>query len=141
MTFIKITSISLGLILFSGCSIKQDIQTVSPLVKKEICIIENPAVIQEGFLVAYTEALNNKGYKTKILAPNSPLNTCNITSTYTGNWTWDVAVYLSFAEMKVYKDEILIGKALYDSRSGSANMNKFVDAETKIKELTNQLFP
>lgn len=140
MTLIKLTSISLCLILFSGCSIKQEVKAVTPLTKKEICIIEDPAV-REGFLATYTRELSRKGYKTKLLAANSPLNTCNVVSTYMGLWSWDLAIYLSYAEIKVYRNEKLIGEALYDSRSGSANMDKFVKGETKIIELTNQLFP
>ena len=31
--------------------------------------------------------------------------------------------------------------ALYDSTSGGARMGKFIDAQNKIIEMTNQLFP
>ena len=63
MTLIKLTSISLCLILFSGCSIKQEVKAITPLTKKEICIIEDPAV-RQGFLATYTHELSKKGYKT-----------------------------------------------------------------------------
>lgn len=92
-------------------------------------------------LATYTRELNKKGYKTKLLAPNSPLNTCNVVSTYMGIWSWDLAIYLSYAEIKVYQNEKLIGEALYDSRSGGANMSKFIKGEDKIIELIYQLFP
>lgn len=48
MTLIKLTSIFMCLILFSGCSIKQEVKSYTPLTKKEICIVEDPAV-RQGF--------------------------------------------------------------------------------------------
>ena len=129
-----------GLLFFSGCSIKQNIQPTSVLKTKEICIISNPPV-RAGFLTAYTQELHRKGYKTKLLAANSSFDSCKIVSTYMGRWKWDLALYLAYADIKVYRNGQLAGSAIYDSRDGGANMNKFVKGEEKIKELVNQLYP
>ena len=136
----KILIFPILLILLSGCNIKQNIQPASVLKTKEICIISNPPV-RSGFLTAYTQELHKKGYRTRLLAANSPLSSCKVVSTYMGRWSWDMALYLAYADIKVYQNAQLVGSAVYDSRSGSANMSKFIKGEEKIKELTNQLFP
>jgi hypothetical protein len=128
------------LMILSGCNIKQNIQPASTLKTKEICIVNNPPV-RAGFLTAYTQELHKKGYKTKLLAANSPLSSCKVVSTYTGLWSWDMALYLAYADIKVYQNSQLVGSAVYDSRSGGGNMSKFIRGEEKIEELANQLFP
>jgi hypothetical protein len=50
-------------------------------------------------------------------------------------------MYMNYVNFKIYRDGNLVGEALYDSRRGGANMNKFIDADKKVMELTNQLFP
>jgi len=50
-------------------------------------------------------------------------------------------MYMAFAEITVYSDGKEVGKALYDSLRGGANMSKFIRGEEKIKELVDQLFP
>ena len=127
-------------LLLSGCNIKQNIKPASTLSVKEICIVNNPPV-RLGFLTAYTKELHKKGYRTKLLVENSPLNSCKVVSTYMGRWSWDMALYLAYADIKVYQNAQLVGSAVYDSRSGSANMSKFIKGDEKISELTNQLFP
>jgi Egg lysin (Sperm-lysin) len=123
-----------------GCAIHQTVKPVTMLEEKQVCIIENPAV-KNGFLESYTRALSNKGYRVRNLPTNASLNDCKITSTYTANWRWDLAMYMAFAEIKVYSGGRVIGEAKYDSLRGGANMGKFISAEKKITELTNQLFP
>ena len=107
---------------------------------KQICIIESPKV-REGFLDEYKAVLIKKGYEVKVLPENASLIECPIMSTYTANWRWDLAMYLSYADIKVYKNGAPAGAATYDSTHGGANMGKFVNANNKIDELVNQLFP
>lgn len=130
------------ILLFSGCSIKQEINTVDirDTGNKEVCIIENSAV-RMTFLEAYKNALENKHYKVIIKEDKYSAKNCNITSTYTANWRWDLALYLAYAEINVYKQDSLVGKAIYDSLRGGANMNKFISAQEKVKELVDQLYP
>lgn len=64
---------------------------------------------------------------------------CEWTSTYVARWTWDLSLYMSYAEIKVFHKGSLDGEAKYDSTRGGANMNKFIDSEPKIRELVNQL--
>ncbi|MGH8691051.1 MAG: Sbal_3080 family lipoprotein [Burkholderiales bacterium] len=124
----------------SGCAIHQKISPVSELQVKQICVIENPAV-REGFLSTYRLTLAEKGYDVRVISKLASSSDCPITSTYTANWRWDLALYLAYAEIKVYDGGKLAGEAVYDALSGGANLNKFIRGEEKIKELVNELFP
>ncbi len=125
---------------FSGCAIHQTVKPVENISEKQICVIENSAV-RAGFLDAYRRALTAKGYLVRQLPPTATISDCSITSTYTANWRWDLALYMSFAEIKVFSNGALAGEAKYDAQGGGANMGKFIDAQKKVEELTDQLFP
>lgn len=132
-------SILLGaIVLFSGCSIQQAVEPSSVSAGGELCIVENSAV-REGFLKEFQSSLTANGIKNRILPATASLVECEWTATYNARWTWDMALYMSFAEIKVYRNGAPDGSALYDSTRGGANMSKFIDAETKIRELVDQL--
>lgn len=124
----------------SGCAIHQTVQPVEKLQAKQICIVQNGDV-REGFLDSYKRALTAKGFAVRQLPAGASLVECPITSTYTANWRWDLAMYMAYAEIKVYSDGKPVGEAKYDSTRGGGNMGKFIDADKKITELVNQLFP
>jgi hypothetical protein len=125
----------------SGCSIKQSVKPVDfsgqPM---EVCILKNEDV-RQGFLEAYTSALNAKNLQVKLLAQTASLNECATTSTYTARWSWDLALYMKYAKIKVYRSAALVGEAVYDATWGGGRLDKFINAENKIRELVNELFP
>lgn len=125
----------------AACAIHQNVSPAAGLKGNEVCIVVNPAVFNEGFLVAYERALVRKGYQVRKLAAGAGLMECPVVSTYTANWKWDLAMYMNYAEIKVYNAARPVGEAIYDSRGGSANMGKFIRAEAKIDELVDQLYP
>jgi hypothetical protein len=127
-------------IALGGCAIHQTVKPVERFADREVCIVENPAV-RASFLDAYKRALSAKGYMVRQLPASASLVECNITSTYTAKWSWDLALYMAFAEIKVYSGGKPIGEAKYDSQGGAANMGKFIDADMKVNELVTQLFP
>lgn len=138
----KLSRIALATIAFglAGCAIQQTVRPVSAIADRQICVIENP-VVRSGFVEAYKRSLTTRGYDVRQLPANAPVNSCATTSTYTANWRWDLAMYMAYAEMRVFSDGKLVGEAKYDSLRGGANMNKFIDADKKINELVEQLFP
>lgn len=128
-------------ILFSGCSIKREIKPVDKVVDEKICIIENDAV-KKGFLVAYKEGLEELGYKVKVLPSNSDKNMCKVSSVYTARWSWDLAIYMSYAKIDVYENSTLLGSALYDSTYGGGRIfEKFGNAANMVKSLVKELYP
>jgi hypothetical protein len=105
----------------------------------EVCILKNEDV-RQGFLDAYTGALNEKNVKVKLLPETASLNECITTSTYTARWAWDLALYMKYAEIKVYRSAALVGEAVYDATWGGGRLDKFINAENKIRELVDELF-
>ena len=122
----------------SGCSIQQSIESAEIEREATLCIIENPAV-REGFLTTLKSSLSERGISHRVVRSGAIPNACRWTASYNARWSWDLALYMSFAEISVYRDGRLDGKALYDATGGGANMGKFIDAETKIRELVNAL--
>ena len=126
----------------TGCSITQTVTPVSLSTTQspEICTIPAEG-LREGFNTTYTAQLRSKGFHTRELPPGSPPASCALSTTYIGKWSWDMALYMSFAQIQVFENGRQVGQALYDSTSGGARMGKFIDAQNKIIEMTNQLFP
>ncbi|MEN3295887.1 MAG: hypothetical protein V7642_5140 [Burkholderiales bacterium] len=134
---VSTTAIALAL---GGCAIHQTVKPVAGFKGDQVCIIENPAV-RPGFLEAYKRALSDKGYLVRVLPKSASLIECPVTSTYKATWRWDLALYMVQAEIKVYDNGKPVGEVGYDASRGGANMSKFIDADKKIPELVNDLFP
>ncbi|MYM23610.1 hypothetical protein GTP46_13225 [Duganella sp. FT135W] len=126
--------------LFTGCAIHQTVKPVEHFAEKKVCIINNPAV-RDGFLSAYKHALEAKGYVAQQMPADASIVECAITSTYTANWRWDLAMYMTYAEIKVYNAGKPAGQAIYDANRAGLNTGKFINADKKITELVDQLFP
>jgi len=124
----------------SGCSIKQTVKPVDfsgqPM---EVCILRNEDV-RQGFLDAYSGALTDKNVQVRLLPGTASLNECTTTSTYKAHWAWDLALYMKYAEIKVYRSAALIGEAVYDATWGGGRLDKFINAENNIRELVDELF-
>lgn len=125
----------------SGCAITQNVKPIDSLASNEVCVVMNPTVQHHGFLTTYQQALMDKGYLVRQLPPGTPVNACPVVSTYTANWRWDLALYMAYADIKVYSNGVQSGQATYDALQGGFNMSKFIKGESKVVELVNQLFP
>ena len=126
----------------SGCSITQ---TVTPVAfstppSDEICMIPVEG-LRAGFNATYTAQLRSKGFKTRELPPNTPPSVCALSTTYLAKWSWTFGLYMSLADIQVFENGHRVGQALYDSTSGGARLGKFINAQRKIIQMTNQLFP
>ena len=105
----------------------------------EVCVLRNHDVRHE-FLEVYTDALKEKKIQVKTLPDTASLSECPTTSTYTARWAWDLALYMKYAEIKVYRNAALTGEAIYDATWGGGRLDKFINAEKKIRELVKSLF-
>ena len=130
----------LPLALLAGCAIHQTVRPLDAMVDTQVCVINNPAV-RPSVMAAYKKVLGDKGYSVRELPENAAITECRVTSTYQANWRWDLAMYMHFAEFRVFVDGKEKGVAVYDATHGGANMGKFIDADKKIAEMINQLFP
>ena len=136
---IRISSL-LAVALLAACAIKQDVRPVGALDTRQVCVITN-ADVRKGFEESLHKSLRVQGYETRTLAPGAAVTSCPVTVTYTANWRWDLATYMAYAEIRVFKAGSETGRAIYDSTRGGGNMGKFIDADRKIGELLRELFP
>lgn len=97
--------------------------------------------MRSGLLAEYRKVLTERGYTVKVLPFEAAVTACPVVSTYRGRWSWDLAMYLSVARIVVFHQGEIAGEAAYDSTEGAYRLGKFVNAETKIRELVEQLFP
>jgi hypothetical protein len=137
--------LALSMLFFlQGCSVNYIGQPVTQLTRfnSQICIIESPNVRAE-FLIAYTKLLKAKGFKPKVIRENSDINSCELTSTYMGKWSWDFTAYMATAEIKIYQEDVLIGQATYAApRAGFSFTTEIYDStEEKISGMLAKLFP
>ena len=124
--------------LFAGCSSIQKVDPVSGGTPEKLCIIKNPKV-RDGFLNAYQAAAQARGISVQVMPEGSAFNACPLTSAYTASWNWDLALYMRYAQITVYRDGRAAGVAEYDAHT--AVFSKFINADQKIQELVGQLFP
>ena len=134
---------SIGFLLIiglSGCTTK----TVTPISKKynilHICIQSNPKVIVGDFIPVVEDVFQNHKITTEIYYNDMP-NTCKINLTYTALQSWDFTLYLSHAEIRVYKEKQKIGYAEFHEVAGgmSLSFNKWASVKDKMTPVLNDL--
>lgn len=124
-------------LLLASCTINQSVEPADISSDAVVCIVENPAV-REGFLAELESILDEKRVNYRVVDKQGSL-ACEWTATYLARWNWDLALYMSYAEIKVYRNGQLDGEAVYDASGGGANFGKFIDSEPKIRELVESL--
>jgi len=139
---LRFTIMIAGFFILSGC-ISQTIDPVktSQTLTPNICMTAKKKGVRQGFTDTYRTALQGKGFTVKQLPPASNPSDCHLSTQYTAIWRWDLALYMSYAEIKVYENGRPAGQAVYDARKAGLALTKFVDAESKILELVDELFP
>jgi hypothetical protein len=118
-----------------GACAKSQVSPVASLDIKQICVIENPKV-RTSFLDSYRKALEERGYTVRVLPDTARLSSCPVTSTYVAYWWWDIVLYMRHAELEIYKDEKLAGRAVFE-----AGQSRLFTDDGKIRELVTQLLP
>jgi hypothetical protein len=129
-------------VLVAACSIQQQVKPVPAAERSgvKICVVEDKTV-RESFLPAMRAALEARSMSVTVVASIAEARTCPLYATYMANWRWDLAIYLAYAKITVYKGATEVGSATYDALLGGGRPDKFIDADAKIRELVNQLFP
>lgn len=137
----------------SGCASQQSMKFIGKP-PPSVCIAEHKAV-KPGVLKVIRETFEANGVLTwringtyvkrgtmwhPSVLPEQRKN-CNAIVFYVANWTWDIAVYMHFANIWVTNPEMThkVAYAVYQGGQ-SLNLDKFINAEKKIRELVNSLF-
>lgn len=123
-----------------GCSITQSIEPLDDVDVGLVCILDNPDIHMAGFQPEMRELIEQRGIHTDVYAGSRPAR-CSHFLEYTANWQWDLAMYLSYADLRVYDaGGGLAGQATYDARSGGGRMDKFGPTREKLAPLVDELF-
>jgi hypothetical protein len=129
-------------VALSGCAITQDVKPFGlDQGAHDLCLVRNSEVVQDGFHDVYVRVLEKKGFKVRSLPDKAAVTSCPLVGTYEAIYRWDMAIYLARADLRIFADGKEVGRAVYDSLSGGANMAKFIRTEPKLTELVEQLFP
>lgn len=104
----------------------------------KVCIQENPKVAQAGFLPEVVRQIEARGVETISYIDTAPEG-CPVRMSYTANWSWDLALFLSFADFSLTRDGGPAGRATYTATQWTSD--KFGPTAQKIQPLIAQLFP
>ena len=124
--------------MLSGCSISTTVKPVETQISN-LCIKRNPAVFMDGFLPELKTQVEQQNIST-IIVDDFNKSECTNKLEYTANWAWDLAIYLTYAELNVYENTTLVGQAIYDARWGGGRLDKFGPTANKLKTLIDPLF-
>lgn len=123
----------------SGCAIKREVRPVDASHRiQTIFIAENQRVHMEGFLPEMVTQLQDMGYVTETYLGTPPRG-ARYTMTYTANWAWDLAMYLTYFRVELFDRGRPIAEAEYDARGGSAHLGKFGTTAEKIRPLLEEM--
>ena len=125
--------------LMTGCSINNTVEPLPAVPVSKICILENPKVLMDGFQPEVVSQLQAMNYQTHLYTGERP-SECSHHLEYTANWEWDMAMYLTYAEFRVYDAGGIVGTATYNARHGGIRLDKFGPTAEKIRPLLVELF-
>jgi hypothetical protein len=126
-------------LLLIGCAINQSVTPVTGERPSEVCVARNETVHMEGFHAELVRQIEARGIDVRSYDGAAPAD-CRHSVQYTANWRWDLAMYLSYAQVQVFDGGRLVGTAIYDATQGGANMGKFGATSEKISPLIAELF-
>jgi hypothetical protein len=125
-------------VLVSCTSVK-----VTPLDKSyklsHVCIENNKEVIVKDFLGVVENGFQDRSISTEVYSGEIPKH-CKYVLKYTALQSWDMALYLSHAELSLFKDSSRIAYAEYHLRGkGGFSLVKWASVESKMKPVINKL--
>ena len=152
MKLLKLTAAAIAVATLAGCAAKQDVSHFEAERPKTVCIAEHKQV-KEGVVTALQEGFAKHNVETKVITANYVMKHqayqtefesvdaqgCNAVAFYVANWHWDLALYMSYANIWV-KDVEQTNTIAQASYRAGAGLDKFIDAKEKIIELVDAMF-
>lgn len=140
-------------LLVGGCAARQDISQFAPSnIPQNACIAKHDAV-RAGVLKALQDGFRKHGVQTRVIQATytqkhglwqpqvslDQLNECDVIVFYVANWTWDIAMYMYFANIWI-TDPGMNNKVAQATYKAGAGPSKWRIARKKIIELVDKLF-
>ena len=107
---------------------------------QQICIVNNPKVLVTDFVPVVQQRLQHHGIVSRVVE-GSEVAACAYQLHYSAKRSWDFTPYMSWAELKLYQNEVLIANAEYKLvGKGGLSLTKWQSVETKMTPVIDQLF-
>lgn len=104
-----------------------------------VCIVRNPRVIVADFITVLQDGFDRHGIATAVVEP-AQASACPVTLTYTALKTWDMAMYLHHAELRLWRGGRQIGAADYHLKGGGGlSLAKWGSTRSKMDPVIDQL--
>lgn len=105
---------------------------------QKVYIVKNDKVHMSGLLPEMDKQIQAMGYATEIVAEEPVTNVHYLT--FTANWKWDVAMYLSYFKATLHEGPRIVGTGEYDARFAGLALTKFGHTDDKIRPVLLRLF-
>lgn len=129
----------ISMVLFSGCAISRHVTPVdSTITIGKIYVQNNEDVHMKELGTEIVTQVTQLGFESELYSGDRPAEARHYI-TYTGNWNWDMAMYLTYFRGTLYEDGRVLGEVEYDAKMGGANMGKFGKTAEKIRPLLTEL--
>lgn len=131
--------ILLAIFLCSGCAINHKVDSVDAgTTINKIYIQENEAVLMKELINELVGQIEEIGFSSESYKGTKPVDATHH-MTYTANWQWDMAMYLTYFRATLYEGSLMLGEVEYDATAGGMNLGKFGKTAEKIRPLLEQL--
>lgn len=105
-----------------------------------VCIQENPRVTIAEFLPVVRAGFERHGLGTEVYQSDVPPRHCEYTLTYTARRSWDIATYLSTADLELRQGAELVSRGHYHLRNkGGLSLMKWQSVETKMRPVIDDM--
>jgi hypothetical protein len=138
------TSVIVFALALAGCTSIQ-VQPIDRSVGLEhVCIQENPRVIVADFLTVLRDGFDRHGISTEVFSGTAS-DRCEYILTYTALQSWDLTLYLWYAELRLEHKGQKIGFAEYRLRGrgltarGGLSLMKWQGTKTKMDPVLDEL--
>ena len=106
----------------------------------QICSVNNPKVLVKDFVPVVQSRVQHHGIVSRVVE-GSEASACTYQLQYSAKRSWDFTPYMSWAELKLYQNEVLIANAEYKLvGKGGLSLTKWQSVETKMTPVIDQLF-
>lgn len=126
-------------LLTLGCTSVQ-VRPLDPALHVDhVCIQENPDVIVHDFLPVLQDGFKRHGISTDVYSTIRP-DACPYVLTYTALQSWDFALYLSHAELRLEHEGRQVAFAEYHlNGKGGLSMAKWQSVKKKMDPVIDQI--
>ena len=105
----------------------------------QVCIVRNPRVTVSDFIEVLQDGFERNGIATSVVE-QAQANACPATLTYTALRSWDFKLYISHAELRLWRNGRQIGSADYHLKGkGGFALTKWGSTREKMDPVIDQL--